>query len=363
MSFDINWSEQLQPVRTSLEQNTIINDPLNYSKLTGFTDFLFNPSLNPRTIDVVQQQNAEQGRYRSVEIKYEPHWGDEDLVTDDSNVTCGKNNQKRSYIDTYNVNLFASYKFTLEENYLRENVEDYEGDVKQSRLEKGFRRAMRVCRESMDSQLLAKAAGLFGSNPAAGAGAGSYDTLELINSNGGADVNNFDVMHNHMEDNFMNGPLAVVGLGNARKYFNRLAVGNVNTNAGVDIREVAAQFGGLLFKDQAASTALGGANRVLVFYPGLSQFYGYNLYKGAFVHESPNNLIKGTMPDSIYPFDWDFRIKYDDNCDTGNGLQGAWVVTVFKYFDLFTVPERAFGDTYGELNDFNGIVGYDITSA
>ena len=170
-------------------------------------------------------------------------------------------------------------------------------------------------------------------------------------------------MHNDMEDNYMQGPLAVVGLGNARKYFNRLAVGNLNTNAGVDVREMAAQFGGLLFKDQAASSALGGANRVLVFYPGLTQFYGYNLYKGAFVHESPNNLIKGTMPDPIYPFDWDFKIRYDDNCDTGNGLQGAWVVEVFKYFDLFTVPERAFGDDYGDLNEFNGIVGYNITTA
>jgi hypothetical protein len=359
MSFIVDWTERLQPVRTSLEQNTIINDPANYSKLTGTLDFLLNPQLNPRTIDVIQNQNADASQYRSVEVRYQPHWGDDDLVTTDGSLTCDSNNQKRDYIANYDVNLFAAYKFTLDEDYLRQNTED--GDSQQNRLERGFRKAMRICRESMSAQLMAKMAANIGSNPAAEAGAGAYTTLELINSAGGADVDNFDVMKNHLEDNYMAGPLAVLGLGNARKYFNRLAVGNLNTNAGVDIREVANQFGALFYKDHSTLASLGGANKVLAVAPGLTQFFGYNLFKGVFVKETPDSLIKGTMPDAIYPFDWDYKIEYDKGCTNGNGLQGAWVVTVFKYFDLFTVPERAFGDTYGELNDFNGIVGYNIT--
>jgi hypothetical protein len=185
----------------------------------------------------------------------------------------------------------------------------------------------------------------------------------MINSDGGADVNNFDTLSNHQEDNFMSGPLAVIGLGNARKYFNRLAVGNLNTNAGVNVAEIASQFGGLLYKDQSAAVNLGGANRVIVAYPGLTQFYGYNLFKGVFAKETPDNLIKGVMPDSVYPFEWDYSIRYDSGCVGSNGLQGAWVVTISKYFDLFTAPSAAFGGVYSELGDFNGLVGYNITSA
>jgi hypothetical protein len=361
MAFYTAWTEKLQSVRTRLEENTMINDPLNYSKLTGTLDFLLNPSLNPRTIDVIQNQNSAAGQYRSVEIRYQPHWGDEDTVTTDASASCTSNNQRRDTIGSYDVDLFVHTKFTLDEDYIRQNSED--GDSQQSRLERGFRSAMRLNRESMNSQLLAKAAANMGSNPAAGAAAGVYTTVQVIDSNSGVDVGTFDTFKNQQEDNFMGGPISMVGLGNARKYFNRLAVGNVNTNAGVDIVEIANQFGGLLFKDQFASSALGGANRILALYPGLTQFYGYNLYNGVFAKETPDSLIKGTMPDSIYNFSWDYKIRYDDQCDSGNGLQGAWVVEVFKYFDLFTTPAGAFGGSYSELAEFNGIVGYDLTSA
>ena len=54
---------------------------------------------------------------------------------------------------------------------------------------------------------------------------------------------------------------------------------------------------------------------------------------------------------------------YDDNCTGGNGLQGAWIGRVLTYFDLWTVPENAFGDVYGDLNDFNGILGYTFNES
>jgi len=361
MAFFTEWSERLQASRIWLQDATQINDPQNYSKLTGTIDFLLNRTLNPNTIEVIQQNNSNAGQYRTVEVRYQPHWGTEDLVTTDASVTCDKNNQRRDYIASYNVNLFAHYKFTLEEDYLRSNTEN--GDSQQARLNRGFQSAMRVLRENMDSQILAKMAGLAGTNPAQGAAAGAYTSLQLLDSAGAVDVNNFDIISNDMEDNFMTGPWALIGLGNARKYFNRLAVGNVNTNSGVNLQEVANQFGGLLYKDQAAAGVLGDPDNVLVVYPGLTQLYGYNLYNGVFAKETPDSLIKGTMPDPVYPITWDYKISYDRNCSSGNGLQGAWVVEVFKYFDLFTVPTDAFGDVYGDLNGFNGIVGYEITQA
>lgn len=361
MAFRVGWTEALQAVRTSLMDNTQINDPENYSKLVGTMDFLFNPDLNPRTIDTIMQQTADASQYRPVEVRYQPHWGTHNLVTDDSSVNCNAVAQDREYLQTYNADLFVQDKFTIQEDYARENTED--GDSLQARLQRGFRRAMRVCRESMDSQLLSAMANAMGSNPAQGANAGTYTTLQLIDSNSGADVGNFDVIVNDMEDNHMFGPAAVIGLGNARRYFNRLSVGNLNTNAGVDVREIASQFNMAFFKDQATTTTLGGANRVLVAYPGLTQYFDYDLFRGAFIIESPDNLIKGTMPDPIYPINWDYIIRYDDNCTSGNGIQGRWIIQVLKYFNLFTVPERAFGDVYSDLNDFTGIVGYDITAA
>ena len=361
MSFYTEWAERLQASRIWLQDATQINDPQNYSKLTGTIDFLLNRTLNPNTIEVIQQNNSNAGQYRTVEIRYNPHWGNDDLATTDSSVTCSKNDEKRDELATYNVDLFAHHKFTLNEDYLRDNTEN--GDSQADRLNRGFQKSMRICRESMDAQLLAKMAAQAGTNPAQNAAAGAYTQLQLLDSAGAVDVNNFDIVSNDMEDNFMTGPWAMIGLGNARKYFNRLAVGNVNTNSGVNLQEVASQFGGLLYKDQVAGTTLGGANNVLVAYPGLTQMYGYNLYNGVFAKETPDSLIKGTMPDPVYPIMWDYKIRYDDGCDTGNGLQGAWVVEVFKYFDLFTTPTDAFGNSYGDLAGFNGIVGYEITQA
>jgi hypothetical protein len=70
------------------------------------------------------------------------------------------------------------------------------------------------------------------------------------------------------------------------------------------------------------------------------------------------------MPDPIYPgLEYDYDLYYDRNCTTANGTQGSWVGRVWLNFDVWTVPEDAYGDTYGALNDFNGIVGYNITSA
>ena len=363
MAFFTGFAEAIQNTRVSLQQNTIINDPENYMKPTGMLDFLFNSQLNTRTIDFIMRENSNNEQYRPVDIRYQSHWGDEDLVTTDASLTCDANDQRRDSIVTEQPDLFVSMKFTLDDDYLRENTED--GDSAESRMTRSMRSAQRVARESMSSQVLSKVAGLFGANPAASLSAGAYQSFQAINSNGGADVNNFDVMHNDQEDNFMTGPIGLIGFsGNPRRYFNRLATGNLNTNAGVDIQEVAQQFGALFFKEHSSTANLGNANRVLAFYPGLTQFFSYNLNRGYFAKQVTDSYIKGVMPDALYPFDWDFDMFFDRNCTRkGNtGLQGSWVVRIWLYFDVFNVPEAAFGDVYSELNDFNGVVGYEMTN-
>ena len=365
MAFFTGFAEAIQNTRTSLEQNTIINDPENYQKPTGMLDFLFNSQLNTRTIDAIMRENGNREQYRPVDIRYNSHWGDggDDLVTTDSSLTCDANDQRRDTIVTEQPDLFVSFKFTLDDDYLRENTEDF--DSAESRMTRYMRNAQRVCRESMSSQVLSKVAGLFGSNPAAGINAGAYQSFQALNSNGGADVNNFDIMHNDQLLNFMTGPIGVISFGgNPLKYFNRLATGNLNTNAGVDIMAVSQQFGALNFLEHSSTANLGNANRVLAFYPGLTQFFSYNLNRGYFAKQVTDSYIKGTMPDAIYPFDWDFDLFFDRNCTRkGNtGLQGSWVVRIWLYFDVFNVPEAAFGDTYSDLNDFNGVVGYEMTA-
>lgn len=344
--------------------NVQINNPENYSKLTGFMNFLHSP-INTKTIDTVMQANSDNGKYRAVQIKFEPHWGDQDVVTDDSADNCNKTNQRRSTIATYEPNLFVSSKFTLEEDFLRLTTED--GDSAEAILARNFQKAMRVGREKMNEQLLAKVATLVGSNPAASkrlgvpVGAGSFTDVQMLNSDGSLNVATFDTILNDLEDNYMVGTPALIGMGNARRVFNRFAVGNLNTSAGIDFAQVREQFGSVLFKDQFAEDQLGAVNRVLAIYPGLTQFFHYNINKGFFAQNVADLRIKGTMPDPVFPFEWDYILEYDNNCETGNGIQGAWTARVFCYFDLFTVPEAAFGDLYGELNDFNGILGYRIT--
>lgn len=362
MSFYNGFAEALQSVRTALSQNTNINDPQNYSKQIGFLNYLFS-SVNPRTINTIMQETSNASKYRPVQIKYTPHKGTGDLVTTDSSITCAKTNQRRDYINTYQPTLIASDKFTLEENWVRETLEN--GQSLATRLEKEFKEAMRVGRESIDYQLFSKAQGLIGANPAAGVGKDEYYTVNMLKADGTVDPDTFDVIRNHMEDNFMTGEPAIIGLGNARRVFNRWAIGNLNTSGGFDVREIANQFGSVLYKDHWTNTVFGEtpSNKALVMYPGLAQFYQYNLYRGDFDRQTPDLAIKGTMPDPILPITWDYKLSYDDDCENGNGLQGAWTGTIFTYFDLFTVPEEAFGEPYGDLVDFNGIVGYEIGQA
>lgn len=358
MSFITDWSERLLAVRSMLMDNTLINDPENYSKLTGYLNFLFSP-LNPRTIDTIMQENSNNGKYRAVQIRYNPHWGDEDVVTDSDSDSCDPVNQRRDSISTYEPTLFVSSKFTLNEDYVRLNSED--GDSPEQRLQRDIQKAQRVGREKINQLLVQKAATLIGSNPAQGIGAGGFGDIEMINVDGSLNVDTFDRILNDMEDNFMTGTPSIIGMGNARKVFNRLAVGNLNTDAGVNFQEIAEQFNSVLFKDQFAENELGAPNRVLCAYPGLSQFYHYNLNRGFYAQNVADLRVKGTMPDAVYPFEWDYILEYDNKCENGNGQQGAWTFRCFLYFDLFTVPEAAFGDVYGDLNDFNGLVGYRIT--
>lgn len=358
MSFIVDWTERLLAVRTNLADNTQINNPENYQKLTGFLNYLHSP-INPKTIDTVMQANSDNGQYRAVQVKFQPHWGDEDVVTADSDSNCDPVDHRRSQIATYEPTLYVSSKFTLDEDYLRMTTEDFNSP--DNEVMKGFQKAMRVGREKMNEQLAAKAATLIGSNPAGGISSGGYKDVEMINADGSLSVNTFDEILNDLEDNFMVGTPALIGMGNARKVFNRLAVGNLNTSAGVDFNEIAEQFNSILFKDQFMEDQLGAANRVLVCYPGLQQFFHYNLNKGFFAQNVADSRIKGTMPDPVYPFEWDYIMEYDANCTNGNGQQGSWTIRVFCYFDLFTPSEAAFGDLYGELNDFTGLLGYRIT--
>lgn len=364
MAFYIDWTEKLQATRAWLQDVKTSIDPSNYQKLTGLLNYLRSP-LAGNSINAIQMQSADASVYRPVQIRYIPYEGTTNLVTTDSSANCNKTTQKRDIINTYEPTLFAEHKFTIELNYVRQNSEN--GFKLQQRLNKQILTSMRIVRESIDSQLFAKAATLVGANPAGATGAGSYKDIPLIiNSSGDIDNTSFDVIKNEQEDNFhmSGGEVGIVGLGNARRYMNRLAVGNANSSGSVDYKEVAAQFGMLLFKDHFTTASLGGANRVLAFYPGSAQFYQYNLYKGDFAFQVHDGEIYGTLPDPVFPgITYDYKLKWDDNCSTGNGLQGAWVGRLFTYFDLWTVPEGAYGDVYSDLNDFNGIIGYNITES
>lgn len=362
-SFPVSWSEVLQSTRLWLQDaNAQFSNPANFMRQTGMLNYLMSP-LNPRVIDVVMRENAGNSLYRPVDIRYIPHEGKTNLITSDASGNCNRVAQRRDKIQTLQPTLYAEHKFTIDEDYVRENAQ---GINLQGRINKAIQSSMRIVRESISAQLLAKEAGLFGSNPAQNVGAGVFTPVTMtIASTGKIDDNFWDRLKNDQEDNFQGGSeLAVIAKGNARKYMNRLAVGNAN-DAGIDYREVAADFGMLLFKDDDAESALSGANNGLVIYPGNTQFFQYNLFRGSDFIQDFGDRIKGTLPDPIWGdrLIYDYILEYDKNCTTGNGLQGAWIGRILTYFDIWNVPEDAYGDVYSDINDFNGVLGYTFNES
>lgn len=360
MAFYIGWTEALQATRRMLEDvKRQVNNPRNYQKKLGLLEFYTRDADD--SIKMTMLENGNRSQYRPVEIRYTPYDADRNIIESESSGNCNKVAINRDKIDIVQPTLYTEKKFTIEENYVRENTEN--GDSLAARLEREFQSAMLGVRENMNKQLFAKAAGLFGANPAAQTGAGSYYNIQLLLNNGTVDPDNFDVIKNHQEDNYMQGRIAIIGLGNARKYMNRLVVGS-GADGGYDVNEIMSSFGMALYKDHFTTQALGDADRVLAIYEGLSQVYHYNLNRGVFDMQVTETHIKGTMPDPVLPgITYDYILKYDDNCETGNGRQGAWVGRIMIDYDLWHIPEDAFGDAYGSLNDFNGIVGYNITQA
>ena len=357
----IDWAEKLQATRMWLDDMVSANIPRLWSKKTGFLDFLLNPSINPRTIETVMLRNSNVDNYRDVQVRYTPHSGTDDLVTAEASMNCNAVDQKRDTIETVAPSLVAEAKFTLNEQFVRQNAEN--GVGLQQRINREIMDARRKLIESIDSQLLTAAANAKGANPAAGTGAAAWESIGLIYAaDGTVDARTFDRFVNDMEDNYVTGPFAMVGLGQARRYFNRLMVGSTFSDDGLNFQEVMSQFGMGFFKDHHTTAALGGADRVLLFAPGLAQYFQYNHWSGEFALNHGDH-IKTTFNDPVYPIRYDYQIRYDDNCSTGTGINGAWTHRLFVYFDLYTVPEAAWGDTYSAVNDFNGIVGYNITTS
>lgn len=353
-----NLVEALQATQEYL--NGTPNDPSNYGKMTGALTWITSAENNPQDIQRMMQQASTDGKYRPVQIRYLPKKGQDDVFTSES-FTCDKTAMRRELVNTYNPQLVAGDKFTIEESIIRE------GSLKDitQRLSIETRDAMRNIREQIDVGIYSAAAGKIGSNPAAGTNKLAYTSVQLLNSDGTVNAANFDTIKIHQEDNYMVGNAGMIGLGKARQYFNRLAVGSPN-DGGVDINAVYEQYGMVLFKDSNTTSVLGNADRVLVMYPGLAQFYSYNFYANRDIaHSVDGQIIKTTITDPVYPMlKYDFKLKYDDGCTTGNGLQGAWVGTIVVHYDLWTAPEEAFGEGYSQnLNDFTGIVGYLVTNS
>ena len=356
MAVNLGLSEALQAIQTDLANNVGINDPSNYSKLLGMNDFIFGAG-NPRTITTEMGRAGAGGKYKPVEIRYLPKKGNEDELDASTDYSCSRGTTRREIVQTLNPTLFAGDKFTVDEAIIREGTMQ---EI-QSRLQLELRDAMRNTRELIDKKLFTAASTNVGANPAASertgasVGKGAYSTLEMLNSDGTLDADVFDAIKNDQEDNFMFGDTAIIGLNNGRKVLNRLAVGNIQSG-GIDFSEVQSQFGMTFFKDSWTNTVHGteNKNRVLAMYPGLSQFYQYNYYRGGIGESTQGLSIKTTMQDPIYPITYDFHLKHDDGCGTDNP-QGFYVGNLFVWFDLWQAPEEAFGEGYtNNLSDFNG---------
>lgn len=357
MSFYQSLAEALQDSRVLLtDMLSQQNYPRNLGKRTGMMDFLFTPE-NQQNFHAVQQDNAGKGQYRPVQIKWMQRETDEDVVEDLDNLTCDPGNDKRFFVDTYQPEMEVGDKITVGEDYIREALETPNGldaFMRERVMEK-----MRVLRERMDSKLLAKAGTNKGTNIVEGNS--NYTSVELLTNTGAVnfDIDSFDKIAMDLQRHYINGNASIVASvgGIYNQYMNRLDVGAAN-DAGVNLEDVMSKYGMAFYKDHNVANALGAFNNLLAFVPSYAQFYAYNLNRGQFAIEISKTEVKGTMPDPVYPgLLWDYDMAYDRQCNTGNGIQGAYVFRLWCYFDLFTPPANLFS-VYDELEGFNGILGY-----
>ena len=358
MAINLSLTEALKASELMLSDAVGVNDPGNYEKDLGFIQYLFS-SGNKRTIQTEMGRAAQQGKYRPVEIRYTPKKGQDDLAEAATGYDCTRGTTRREIVETKSPTLFTIDQFTIDEQTVREGTQMSFNE----RIAKELKDAMLNCRENMDKQLFAAAISAIGANPAQGTSSGAYTTVQMLNSDGTLSASTFDTIVNDAQDNMMTNP-AVIGSNNMRKVVNRLNVGDV-ASGGINYGGVRTAFGVDFFNDAWTTTNMGAGNtnQVIACYPGLQQFYSYNFFQAG-GYDKESTMQKTVIADPIYPgIKYDVSLKWDDGC-SGNDPQGYIVGNVFVYFDLWTPPAAAFGDGYStNLNDFTGIVGYDITSA
>jgi len=359
MAINLSLTEALKAAELMLSQDVAgVNDPANYEKDLGFLQYIFSAG-NKKTITTEMGRAANQGKYRPVEVRYTPKKGQADLSEAVTGYNCTKRTTRREIIETLNPTLFVIDQFTIDEQITREGTQLSFNE----RIAKELKDAMLNLRENIDKQLFAAAIAGIGANPAANVLKDDYSTIEMLNSDGTLSANTFDEIITDAQDNMMTNP-AIVGSNNFRKVVNRLNVGDT-ASGGINYGGVQTSFGVDFFNDAWTTTNFGSGNpnRVLALYPGLQQYYSYNFYVAG-GYDKETTMQKTVMSDPIYPgIKYDVSLKWDDGC-SGNDPQGFIVGNVFVYFDLWLAPEGAFGDGYStNLNDFSGVVGYDITQA
>lgn len=358
MAVNLSLAEALKASELMMGDAAGVNDPGNYEKDLGFLQYLFS-SENKKTIATEQGRAANQGKYRPVEVRYTPKKGQDGLYEDQSGYSCAKGTTRREVVQTLNPQLFAGDSFTLDEAIVREGTQD----SLNTRIMKELKDAMLNVRENIDKQLFASAITDIGANPAQSVLKDAYATIEMLNSDGTLSAATFDQIVNDAQDNMMTTP-SIIGSNNMRKVVNRLNVGDTAAG-GINYGGVQTSFGVNFYNDAWTTTNFGSANnnRVIACYPGLQQYYAYNFYSGG-GYDKEATMQKTVISDPVYPgIKYDVALKWDDGC-SGNDPQGYLVGNVFVYFDLWTPPEDAFGEGYSNnLNDFTGIVGYDITQA
>ena len=134
MAFYVDWSEKLQATRAWLDDiNAQISDPQNYTRKTGMLNYLFS-GLNPQAINAIMREGSGDSKYMPLDIRYIPHEGTTNLITSDASGNCNRVAQRRDLLDTVQPTLYVEHKFTIDEDYVRQNAEN--GFKLQQRLDK-----------------------------------------------------------------------------------------------------------------------------------------------------------------------------------------------------------------------------------
>lgn len=283
------------------------------------------------------------GKYRTVELVYQPRFTDES--SDSAVINCDGGAEYGDTSTTYQIDITVGksrvWKITPDELAARCSSDT-------AWVSKQVQRHMDAIEHDIDQELAAFIAANLGS---------FYD-------NGGTNVNVQTLTTTNDYSSFAIGDLAyeierlqwgrphvLIGDGLINKYMRAKEAGCC-LRQGIDLKEFAMQNNFPFLRDPEVPTALGNANSFVAIGAGAIQFVTYNAFESDLMKLSDTSIKQGVIVNPNSGITYDYLAKYD--C-------GHWNFQIKIAYIFATLPEDAYRIN-DPLRDTNGINKFTVVN-